>query len=243
MARGRLCHNGLVRHGRAVGRLVAAAAAGLVLAAVTAGAETPLPPERLRDSGLEAWDGGRYLTAYARLAQYLARAPGAADRPVVEERMARAREALMSAAPRRSLVVATVEQRRDRERPPERAVARLVAQDGRVTVESTRGPGPGGARWQRAGAAAPEAYAAFVGRLLDAPAFRVHLPQQPDAPDLPGPRRAVALRIEVGDEVWEGQALRGEPYDKLVEAAARVLDFARSTPLAPQSDGAGGARS
>ena len=77
--------------------------------------------------------------------------------------------------------------------------------------------------------------AALVGRLLDAPVFRIHLPAQVFDPNLPGPRRAVTLRIEIGDDAWEGQALRGEPYDALLDAATRALDFAASTPLGPAS--------
>jgi hypothetical protein len=231
--------------GRAAARLRAAVfllACAAALLPPLAVAETPLPPAELRDSGLEAWKDGHPLVAYVRLRQYLERAPGAPDRDAVEQRVALAREALVRAAPGRSLIVATIEQRGDPEHPPRLAVARMAATDGRVTVESMRGPGPREARWQRAGVAEPEAYAAFVGRLLDAPAFRVHLPQQAFDPNLPGPRRAATLRIVIGDEAWEGQGLRGEPYQKLAEAAARALDFAGSTPLGPAPGGGGGSR-
>ena len=60
-------------------------------------------------------------------------------------------------------------------------------------------------------------------------------------PNLPGPRRAATLRIEVGDDVWEAHGLRGEPYEKLAEAAGLALDFARSVPLDPGPPPAGGA--
>jgi hypothetical protein len=212
--------------------LLAGACAAELLPSVAA-AETPLPPGVLRDSGLEAWNAGHPLDAYVRLRQYLERAPQAPDREAVEQRVALAREALVRAAPRQSLILAAIEQHGDVEHPPHLAVARLAATDGRVTVESMRGPGPREAQWQRAGVAEPDAFAAFIGRLLDAPAFRVHLPQQAFHPNLPGPRRAATLRIVIGDETWEGQGLRGEPYEKLAEAAARALDFAGSTPLGP----------
>ncbi len=202
-------------------------------------AETPLPPERLRDSGLAAWDEGRYLLAHQRLAQYLAREPAAPDRRAVEEKLAQARAALLGTAARRSLLLVTTE-----EQSPAGGVSlvRLAARDGRVTLEASTGSRPRTPTWQRAGLVGPEAYTRLVGEVLDAPAFRVHLPIQAFDPNLPGPRRAVTVRLVIGDETWEAAALRGEPYERLTELAARVQDFARATPVTPEGGASSGER-
>lgn len=195
--------------------------------------ETPLPPESLRRWGIAASETGWHLTAVVRLRQYLDHAADAADRAALEARLARSRENLLAAAPRRSRVIVALERRPDWESLGERHVVRLVARDGRVTVEGLRGARS--PAWERAGEVAPAVYVDLVRRLLDTPAFAQDIPTQAFDPNAPGPRRSATLRLIIGDEERSLQALRGAPYDRLVEAAAPVLDFARTAPLARES--------
>jgi hypothetical protein len=195
--------------------------------------EVPLPPEALRRWGIAAGETGWHLTAVVRLRQYLERVGDAPDREALEARLVRSREALLTLVPRRSRVIVALERRPDWESPGERHVVRLVARDGRVTVE-----GLSGARspaWERAGEVAAAVYVGLVRRLLETPAFAEDIPTQTFDPNAPGPRRSATLRLIVADEDRSLQALRGAPYDRLVEAATPVLDFARFAPLARES--------
>jgi hypothetical protein len=224
---------------------MALAALVLATAALTPGlgsAETPLPPERLRDSGLEAFDGGRPLMAYQRLGQYLAREPQAADRPSVEAKLAAARAALLTTAVWRSQLVVTTDQQRSDEAAGGRSVARLAARDGRVTLEASAESRPQRAEWQRAGTIDTKAYLGLLGEVLDAPALRTHLPIQGFDPNLRGPRQAVTVRLAIGDESWEAQGLRGEAYERLSEVAASVFAFARAAAVTPEAGAASGER-
>ncbi len=144
-------------------------------------------------------------------------------------RVERARAALTVGAARRSRVVAIAD-RRDFDEPAERLVVRLVARDGVTTVEALVRVGRGGPAWERTGQIPSEVYVALVMRLLDAPAVIADQPTQVFDPNAPGPRRAVALRIVVGDEERGLQALRGAPYEALQPLVALVAEFARAAP-------------
>jgi hypothetical protein len=194
-----------------------------------------LPPEALRQWGLAASETGWSLAAWVRLRQYLAAAPGAPDRAELEARAARARAALLALAPRRSRLVATSD-RRDFDEPPERRIVRLVARDGQATIEALSQAGRSAAPWERAGELPLDTYLGLVARLLDAPAVAVSFPAQAFDPNEAGPRRAVALRIVVGEEERWLQALRGAPYDELRALVADVLEFARTAPLVGEAD-------
>jgi hypothetical protein len=79
-------------------------------------------------------------------------------------------------------------------------------------------------------------------RLLEAPAVIADQPAQVFDPNAPGPRRAVALRIVVGEEERGLQALRGAPYEAIQPLVALVTEFARVAPpstLSPEERGQG----
>jgi len=194
-----------------------------------------LPPEALRQWGLAASETGWSLAAWVRLRQYLAAAPDAPDRADLESRAARARAALLALAPRRSRLVATSD-RRDFDEPPERRIVRLVARDGQATIEALSQADRSSTPWERAGELPLDTYLHLVARLLDAPAVAANFPAQALDPNEPGPRRAVALRIVVGEEERRLQALRGAPYDELRALVADVLEFARTAPLVDDAD-------
>jgi hypothetical protein len=194
-----------------------------------------LPAGALRQWGLAASETGWSLTAWVRLRQYLAATPEAADRAELEARAARARTALLALAPRRSRLVATSD-RRDFDEPPERRIVRLVARDGRATIEALSQAGRSAAPWERAGELPIETYLRLVARVLDAPAVAANFPAQAFDPNEVGPRRAVALRLVVGEEERWIQALRGAPYDEIRALVADVLEFARTAPLMDEAD-------
>jgi hypothetical protein len=203
-----------------------------------------LPAEALRQWGLAASEAGWPLAAWIRLRQYLA-TPEAAAEPAASEglaaRVERARTALAAGATRRSRVVAIAD-RRDFEEPAERLVVRLVGRDGVATVEALVRVGRTGPAWERAGEIAMEVYLALVMRLLEAPAVIADHPAQVFDPNAPGPRRAVALRIVVGEEERGLQALRGAPYEAIRPLVALVTEFARVAPpstLPPEGGGQG----
>jgi hypothetical protein len=203
-----------------------------------------LPAEALRQWGLAASEAGWPLAAWIRLRQYLA-TPEAAAEPAASEglaaRVERARAALAAGAARRSRVVAIAD-RRDFEEPAERLVVRLVGRDGVATVEALVRVGRTGPAWERAGEIAMEVYLALVMRLLEAPAVIADQPAQVFDPNAPGPRRAVALRIVVGEEERGLQALRGAPYEAIQPLVALVTEFARVAPpstLSPEERGQG----
>jgi hypothetical protein len=189
-----------------------------------------LPPDTLRQWGIAASETGWPLAAWVRLRQYLAAVPAAPDRSELEGRAARARNALVALAPRRSRLVATSD-RRDFDEPPERRIVRLVARDGRATIEALAQADRSAAPWERAGELALDTYLRLVARLLDAPAIAANFPVQVFDPNEVGPRRAVALRIVMGEEERRIQALRGTPYDEIRALVADVLEFARTAPL------------
>jgi hypothetical protein len=203
-----------------------------------------LPADALRQWGLAASEAGWPLAAWIRLRQYLA-TPEAAAEPSASEglaaRVERARTALAAGAARRSRVVAIAD-RRDFEEPAERLVVRLVGRDGVATVEALVRVGRTGPAWERAGEIAMEVYLALVMRLLEAPAVIADHPIQVFDPNAPGPRRAVALRIVVGEEERGLQALRGAPYEAIQPLVALVTEFARVAPpstLPPEGGGQG----
>jgi hypothetical protein len=200
----------------------------------------PLPPDALRQWGIAASEAGWPLAAWIRLRQYLATPAAAAASDGLAARVERARAALADGAARRSRVVAIAD-RRDFDEPAERLVVRLVGRDGVATVEALVRVGRTGPTWERAGEIATEVYVALVMRLLDAPAVITEHPVQTFDPNAPGPRRAVALRVVVGDEERWLQALRGAPYEAIQPLVALVTEFARlaPSPLSPEGRGQG----
>ncbi len=192
----------------------------------------PLPIEAVRRWGIAAWEAGWHLAATIRLGQYLDATPDAPAREGLLTRLARSRQLLLQAAPRRSRLVATWERRPDHEGPGERHVVRLVSRDQRATIEGLSGVRVQAPVWARAGEVPAAVYLDLVGRVLDAPELRAELPFQSFDPNAPGPRQAVTLRLIIGDEERSLQALHGEPFERLSELVGWVLEFARAAPLA-----------
>jgi hypothetical protein len=193
----------------------------------------PLPPEALRRWGVAASEAGWPLAAYVRLRQYVAVEPDSAEREAIGRRIARAQEALLETAWRQSRIIALAETRPSWDGPGERQVVRLVTRNGRATVEALAGSRVTSPTWERAGEIGEDEYMALVARLLDAPAWLGDWPRQEWDPNDPGPRRAVVLRLVVGEEEHVRQALRGEPYETLRGLADMVMEFAITAQAMP----------
>ena len=193
----------------------------------------PLPAEALRRWGMAASEAGWPLAAYVRLRQFVAVEPEAADREALGQRIARARETLLEMAVRQSRIIALAETRPSWDVPGERQVVRLVGQNGRATVEALAGSRVTSPAWEHAGEIGQEEYLALVARLLDAPAWLEEWPRQELDPNDPGPRRAVMLRLVVGEEEHVRHALRGAPYEALRGLADMVMEFALTAKAKP----------
>lgn len=196
-------------------------------------AEEPLPDEALRRWGIAASEAGWPLAAYVRLRQYLAAAPGVADREALQARVTKARRTLLETAGRQSRLIALTETRPSWEAAGDRLVIRLVARQGHATVEALSGSRVTAPAWERAGDIDEAAYVRLVSQLLDSPALLEEWPPQVLDPNEPGPRHAVVLRLVVGGEERVRQALRGEPYDNLYAVAQLILDFAHTVEAKP----------
>jgi len=195
--------------------------------------EAPLPEEAVRRWGIAASEAGWPLAAYVRLSQYLSAMPGAAGREQIQVRIDRARRVLLDIAARQSRVIVLTETRHSWEASGERQVIRLVAKDGRATVEALSGVRVTAPAWERAGQIEEGAYVGMIARLLESPALLDEYPPQILDPNEPGPRHAVVLRLVLGPEERVRQALRGEPFDKLQALAQLILDFSRTVQTAP----------
>jgi hypothetical protein len=196
-------------------------------------AEEPLPDEALRRWGIAASETGWPLAAYVRLRQYLAAAPEAPDRELLQVRVDKARRALLEIAAKQSRVIVLTETRPSGEEPGERHVIRLVAKQGSATVEALSGEHVTAPAWERAGEIEAGAYVALVSQLLDSPALLAEGPPQILDPNDAGPRRAVMLRLVLGEEERVRQALRGTAYDELFALAQIVLDFSHTVQVRP----------
>ena len=197
----------------------------------------PLPAEALLRWGVAASEGGRPLTAYLRLSQFLEDQPTDARRADAVERAARAREALLIEAAQFSRLSIVLERRADDGSVTERQLVRVAARAGDVSIEGI-GDQPGaGRRWRRANEIPIGPYIALLRRLLDAPAAFADVPAQ-SADFVAAPGTAVAIRLTIGDEGRRLQAVRDEPYQRLRAVAETVLAFARTVPSLPDSDAA-----
>jgi len=192
-------------------------------------ATSPLPPEALRRWGVAASETGWPLAAYVRLRQYVGAEPEAADRETLARRILRARETLIETAVRQSRIIALIEARPSWDAAGEQQVVRLVGRDGRASVEALVGSRVTSPAWERAGAIGQEEYMALVARLLDATAWLEEWPRQELDPNDPGPRRAVALRLVIGEEEHVRQAL----HETLRGLADMVMEFSRTAKAKP----------
>ena len=156
-----------------------------------------------------------------------------AARAVLERRAGPALDALLAAARRSSRLVILTERRSGDETAPAVETARLVAREGRVTLQALAGPRPQSPDWERAGVVEADAYVALLDRLLRDPALAAEWPAPRFDPNAPGPRRAVVVRLAIGEDEREMQALDGPPYERLAALARALLEFCRSVPLRP----------
>jgi hypothetical protein len=76
-----------------------------------------------------------------------------------------------------------------------------------------------------------DAYLALLDRLLRDAALAGEWPAPRFDPNAPGPRRAVVVRLAIGEDEREMQALDGPPYERLAALAGALLQFCRSVPL------------
>jgi hypothetical protein len=171
------------------------------------------------------------LDDYVRMRRSLDAARDGAARAALERQAGLALDTLLAAARRDSRLLIMMEQRRGYDTAPSLQTARLVARDGRVTLQALAGPRPQSPDWERAGVVEAAAYLAVLDRLLRDPALAGDWPPPRFDPNAPGPRRAIVVRLAIGEGEREMQALDGSPYERLAELAAAVLEFCRSVPL------------
>ena len=173
------------------------------------------------------------LDDYVELRRSLAAAPDDAARAALERRAGEALDTLLAAARHRSRLLILAERRGGHDTGPALETARLVAREGRVTLQALAGPRPQSPDWERAGLVEMGAYLAVLDRLLRDPALAGDWPAPRFDPNAPGPRRAIVVQLAIGDHERELQSLDGPPYERLAALAGALLAFCRSVPLQP----------
>jgi hypothetical protein len=173
------------------------------------------------------------LDDYVQMRRSLEATRDGAARAALERQAGLALDTLLAAARRDSRLLVMTERRRDFETAPALETARLVARDGRVTLQAVGGARPQSPEWERAGTVDPAAYLAVVDRLLRDAALIDDWPAPRFDPNAPGPRRAIVVRLAIEAGEREMQALGGPPYERLATLAAVLLEFCRSVPLGP----------
>ena len=156
---------------------------------------------------------------------------GAAAGAALERQADAALDTLLAAARRSSRLVILTERRSGYETAPAVQAARLVAREGRVTLQALAGPRPQSPDWERAGVVETGAYLAVLDRLLRDPALAGDWPAPRFDANAPGPRQAIVVRLAIGEDEREMQALDGPPYERLAALAGALLEFCRSVPL------------
>jgi hypothetical protein len=152
-------------------------------------------------------------------------------RAALERRADAALDTLLAVARRSSRLVVLTERRGGDATAPVVQTARLVARAGRVTLEALGGPRPQSPHWERAGVVETDAYVAMLARLLRDPALAGDWPVPRFDANTPGPRRAVVVRLTIGEADREMQALAGPPYERLAALAGTLLEFCRTVPI------------
>jgi len=173
------------------------------------------------------------LDDYLQLRRSIEAARDDAARAVLERQAGAAREALLAQARRSSRLVILAEHRGGYETAPARQTARLVAREGRVTLQALAGPRPQSPDWERAGVVEMGAYLGILDRLLRDPALAGDWPTPRFDANAPGPRRAIVVHLAIAEHEREMQALAGPPYERLAALAGALLEFCRSVPLRP----------
>ena len=173
------------------------------------------------------------LDDYVRMRRSLEAARDDAARAALERQADVALDTLLAEARRSSRLVILTKRRGGYETAPALQTARLVAREGRVTLQALAGPRPQSPDWERAGVVEMGAYLAVVDRLLRDPALAGDWPAPRFDPNAPGPRRAIVVQLAIGEDEREMQALDGPPYERLAALAGALLEFCRSVPLRP----------
>ncbi len=151
----------------------------------------------------------------------------------LEHKAAAALDTLLATSRRSSRLVILTERHGGDATAPVVQTARLVAREGRVTLEALGGPRPQSPDWERAGVVETDAYVALLARLLRDPALVGDWPVPRFDANTPGPRRAIVVRLTIGEGDREMQALAGPPYERLAALAGTLLEFCRTVPLRP----------
>jgi hypothetical protein len=73
----------------------------------------------------------------------------------------------------------------------------------------------------------------MLAALLRDPALVGEWPTPRFDANTPGPRRAIVVRLTIGEGDREMQALVGPPYERLAALAGTLLEFCRTVPLRP----------
>ena len=173
------------------------------------------------------------LDDYVRVRRSLEAARDDAARAALERQAGAALDTLLAAARRSSRLVILTERRGGYETAPALETARLVAREGRVTLQALAGPRPQSPDWERAGVVETGAYLAVLDRLLRDPVLAGDWPAPRFDANAPGPRRAVVVQLAIGEDEREMQALDGPAYERLAALAGALLEFCRSVPLRP----------
>jgi len=173
------------------------------------------------------------LDDYVRMRRSLEAARDDVARAALERQAGAALDTLLAATRRSSRLVILTERRGGFETGPALETARLVAREGRVTLQALAGPRPQSPDWERAGVVEMGAYLAVLDRLLRDPALAGDWPAPRFDPNAPGPRRAIVVQLAIGEDEREMQALDGPPYERLAALAGALLEFCRSVPFRP----------
>lgn len=173
------------------------------------------------------------LEDYVRMRRSLEVARDDAARAALERQAGAALDTLLAAARRSSRLVILTERRGGYETGPALETARLVAREGRVTLQALAGPRPQSPDWERAGVVEMGAYLAVLDRLLRDPTLAGDWPAPRFDANAPGPRRAIVVQLAIGEDEREMHALDGPPYERLAALAGALLEFCRSVPLRP----------
>ena len=161
------------------------------------------------------------------------RPPVQTARLVASERVGRARATLLLEAARFSRLITTVERRSEPDSVPERYLVRVAARDGDVSLEGLITLSVESPMWRRAEEIPAAPYLDLLRRMLETPVLVDEVRPPVVDPSEPAPRRAVVVRLVIGEEERRLEAVRGESYDRLKEVADRVLEFARTVPRLP----------
>ncbi|HET9854267.1 MAG TPA: hypothetical protein VFR53_04350 [Methylomirabilota bacterium] len=173
------------------------------------------------------------LDDYIRIRRFFEATRDETTRARLEHQAAAAHDTLLATARRSSRLMILSEQRSGYETAARLQTARLVAREGHVTLQALSGLRPQSPDWERAGVVETDAYLAMLAALLRDPALVGEWPTPRFDANAPGPRRAIVVRLTIGEGDREMQALAGPPYERLAALAGTLLEFCRTVPLRP----------